>query len=796
MLTNYLKFAFRSLLKNPLFTTLNVFGLALGLAVSLLLFLHVQHELSFDHYHKRAGDIHRVMLNTFWDPENPEKLANAPNVVGPAAKDNIPAVEQYARLMKHGFGASAFVTARENKLVEEDLYWADPSLVDVFDIPGVAGDLKAALTQPNTVALSRSSAIRYFGTSDPIGQTLKIDQFPPLEVKAVYEDFPANSTLDAAVLGAFSTIEWASKKLVWSNASFETWLLLNPDANPQRVEMQLAALLDKNVPKSEQRYSMWLQPLSDVYLHSADVRWNYSKRVGDPKQVGILAALALAVLLIGCFNYMNLTTARSQLRFREVGINKSLGASRKQLISRFYAETGVLTGAALLLAIGLLAIGIPLFNQLADKQLELRVLLQPEMLAAIFGIGALVVLVAGSYPAFFLSAFSPKNLLQTTFRKNSNAGWLRRSLVTAQFTASVMLIIGTLVLYQQMQFIQQKNLGFEPQQVVAITTIAAENKTQLDALIQGCRRLSSVEDVCRAQTYPGANASGRSIYKSLEDETGMELRTNRATPGIEKVLGIKLLAGTSLPEKQPNDTLVNVMLTKTAVDYLGLTPESAIGKKVNCNLGNNSYIRGVVEDFHSESLHKPLGAYAFHDAQTEDRRFLLLKLNTQNLPETMRQIQDVFDASLPQSAFEYKFIDDYLDSLYRAEARTAKVVFVFSLLSVLISCLGLFGLAAFAAEQRTKEIGIRRVLGASVAGITGLLSKDFLKLVFFAIAIASPLAYYLMDKWLADFAYRIEIQWWMFAAAGAGALAVAFLTVSLQSVKAALANPVKSLRSE
>ena len=796
MLTNYLKLAFRSLLKNPLFTALNVFGLALGLAVSLLLFLHVQHELSFDTYHKRAGDIHRVMLNTFWNPEKPEKLANAPNVVGPAAKDNIPAVEQYARLMKHGFGVSAFVTAGENKLVEEDLYWADPSLVDIFDMLQVAGDLKAALTQPNTVALSRSAAIRYFGTSDPVGQIIKIDQLPPLEVKAVYEDFPANSTLDAAMLGAFSTMDWASKNLVWSNASFETWLLLNPAANPKQVEKQLAGLLDKNVPKAEQRYSMWLQPLTDVYLHSADVRWNYSKRVGDPKQVGILAALALAVLLIGCFNYMNLTTARSQLRFREVGINKSLGASRKQLIGRFYAETGVLTGVSLLLAVGLLAVGIPMFNQLADKQLALKVLLEPGMLAAIFGIGAAVILVAGSYPAFFLSAFSPKNLLQTTFRKNNSAGWLRRSLVTAQFTASVVLIIGTLVLYHQMQFIQQKNLGFEPHQVVAITTIAAESQVQLDALIQGCRGLSNVESVCRAQTYPGANASGRSIYKSLEDENGMELRTNRTTPGIEKVLGIKLLAGASLPEKQASDTIVNVILTKTAVDYLGLTPEAAIGKKVYCDLGNNAYIRGVVEDFHSESLHKPLGAYAFHDARTEDRRFLLVKLNTQNLPETMRQIESVFNASLPQSAFEYKFIDDYLDSLYRAEARTASVVFVFSMLSVLISCLGLFGLAAFAAEQRTKEIGIRRVLGASVVGITGLLSKDFLKLVFFAIAIASPLAYFLMDKWLADFAYRIEIQWWMFVVAGAGAVVIAFLTVGFQSVKAALANPVKSLRSE
>ena len=796
MWTNYLKLAFRNLLKNPLFTGLNVFGLALGLAVSLLLFLHVRQELSFDTYHTHADHIYRVMLNAFWNPEAPEKLANAPNAVGPAAKENIPAVAQYARLLKHEFGVSAFVTAGENKFVEENLYWADPGLCEIFDIPKVSGDLKAALSEPNALALSRSAAIRYFGTADVLGQIIKIDQLPPLVVKAVYEDFPANSTLDAAVLGAFSSVQWANRQLVWSNSSFETWLLLNPDPSAQQVEKQLATLLDKHVPKKDQVYSMYLQALRDAYLHSSDVRWNYSKRVGDPKQVGILAGLALAILLIACFNYMNLSTARSQLRFREVGINKSLGATRRQLVGRFYAETAVLTSISLLLAIALLAFGIPLFNRLADKQLALNILLQPEMLGAIAGIGIVVVLLAGSYPAFFLSAFSPKNLLQTSFRKDSKAGWLRRSLVTAQFAASVMLIIGTLVLYQQMQFIQQKNLGFEPKQVLAVTTIAAENKAQLDALIQGCSQLSSVETVCRAQTYPGANASGRSIYKSLEDTEGAELRTNRTTPGIEKVLGIKLLAGTSLPEKQTGDTIVNVVLTKTAVDYLGLKPEEAIGKKVNCNLGPNAFIRGVVEDFHSESLHKPLSAYAFHDAQTEDRRFLLLKLNTENLPETMRQIEAVFKSSLPQSAFEYKFIDDYLDSLYRSEQRTASVVFVFSLLSVLISCLGLFGLAAFAAEQRTKEIGIRRVLGASVAGITGLLSKDFLKLVVFAILIATPIAWYLMNQWLADFVYRIELQWWMFAIAGAVALGIALLTVSYQSIKAALANPVKSLRSE
>jgi len=796
MLTNYLKLSFRNLLKSPLFTTLNVLGLALGLAVSLLLFLHVKQELSFDQYHSKAERIHRVIVHAFWDSTSPEMLSNAPNVVGPTMKEAIPAVEQYARLLKHEFGQSAFVTAGENKLVETKLFWADPGVFEIFDIQSVAGDLKASLSQPNTVALSRSTAVRYFGTSNPVGQSIKIDRMPPLEVKAVFEDFPGNPSLNPNILGSFQSVKWANKTLVWSNSSFETWVLLNPDGDPRQVEQQMAALLDKHVPKEDQRFSLGLQPLSYAHLYSSTMRSNYSDRIGDPKQVGILSALALSVLLIACFNYMNLSTARSQMRFREVGINKTMGASRQQLALRFYAETAILTSFSLLLAIGLLTFGIPLFNQLADKELRLSILLEPYILAMVFGIGAVVMLLAGSYPAFFLSAFQPKNLLQTSFRSTGSAGLLRRSLVTAQFSASVVLIIGTFVFYKQMQFIQQKKLGFEPNQVVAITTIAAENLAQLDGLMQACRNLSSVQSVCRAQSFPGRQASGRTLSLPTDADNNIGISTNRATSDFEKALGIKLLSGKTLPLKLPGDTIVNVVLNESAVAFLGHTPENILGKKVDCNLGDNAYVCGVIEDFHAESLHKPISAYAFHDAETETLRFLLVKMNTTNLTETMRQIETVFKESLPQSAFEFQFLDEHLNKLYRSEQRTASVVFVFSLLSVLISCMGLFGLAAFAAEQRVKEIGVRKVLGASVMSITNLLAKDFLKLVFLSILIASPIAYFFMQRWLADFAYRIEIPWWVFVAAALAALFIAFLTVSFQSVKAALANPVKSLRSE
>ncbi len=795
MWKNHLKLAWRGLWKSPLFTVLNAAGLAIGLAVSLMLYLDVRHELSFNAYHANAGHIYRVVLNTFWDPERPEMLANAPNGVGPAAKAGIPGVEQYARLLKHEFGGSAFVQLGDNRLVEENLYWADPGLVHIFDIPVLAGDLEAALSQPNALALSRTAAARYFGEENPIGQVVRIDRMEPLEVRAVYEDFPSNSTLDAAVLGAFSSVVWANRELTWSNASFETWLLLNHSVRREDVTRRLTSLLDANVPKEWQWYSMWLQPLQHVHLYSSDMRSN-SSRVGDARQVWMLGALAIAVLLIACFNYMNLATARAQLRFREVGVSKTLGASGGQLAMRFYVEAGLMVGISLIAAMGLLSAAIPIFNQLNDKQLSFSMLYDAQTLPAILGISGIVIVAAGAYPAAYLSSFAPKSLLMTSFRKDTAGGRIRQLLVVAQFAASVILITGTLVLYNQMVYIQKKKLGFQPEQVVALTTTAAESEAQLAALEQSLRNMSSVRAVGRSQTYPGGNPSGRSLYKNPEDRQGTELWTNHASPGIEEVLDIQLLAGTTLPNKAPGDTTVHVLLNETAVSYLGFKPEEAIGKRVLCDLIRPAVVAGVMADFHSESLHKPISAYAFHDAPTEDLRYALVKLNTADLPAAMRQIEEAFRVALPQSAFEFRFLDEHLHSLYRSESRAASVVLVFSILSIFVSCLGLFGLAAFMAEQRSKEIGIRKVHGATVAGITGLLAKDFLKLVLIAIVIASPAAYYFMDKWLADFAYRIELQWWMFALAGVAAVLIAFITVSFQSIRAALANPVESLRSE
>jgi putative ABC transport system permease protein len=796
MISTYSKMAFRSIRKYPMFSSLNIFGLSVGLAIAGLLLLHVRNELSFDRYHSKADRIHRVMLNAFWDPEKPMTLATTPNVVAVAAKEVIPAVEQSARVYFHEFGKTAFIQAGNNKFVEEHFYWADPGLVDIFDIPVVAGDLRAALDQPNCVALSRAVAIRFFGTSAPIGQFIKVDRMDPLEVKAVYEDFPDHSSLNANIIGSFKSVRWANQKLVWSNSSFETWFLLSPDAEPNRVVGQLAELLDKNVPKADQRFSFWLQALPHVHLGSSKIDFSANDTYGDPRQVTILGVLALAILLIACFNYMNLSTARFQLRAREVGVNKAMGAQREQLMVRFFTETGVIGLVSVGFALLLMLVGIPLFNRLSDGALRWQQLFQPSTILVVSGIFAVVVLVAGFYPALFLSSFSPKNLLVGHSKSGTTAGWMRKGLVTLQFTASVALIIATLVLWGQMKYIQQKNLGFSPHQVVAVTVAGVESRAQAESFQQACRSISAIEESALAQTYPGGGAwSMRSLRKNENDQNGLNLSTCRTAPNFEKVLGIKLLAGTTLPTKLPTDTISYVVLNRTAVAYLGMTPEEVIGKQVECDLDNNRVV-GVIEDFHAASLHKEVAGYAFHDAPTEGRRCLLVKMNTSDVPGTMQQIQAAFGNTIPHSAFEYKFLDDQIDHLYRREARTAKTMVVFSVLSILISCLGLFGLAAFAAEQRVKEIGVRKVLGASVASITGLLAKDFMILVLVAIVLAVPVAYYFAGRWLSDFAYHIEPQWWMFAVAGLLGVAIAFATVGIQGVRAALANPIKSLRNE
>lgn len=795
MLRNYLKIAWRNLWADRKFSVINILGLAIGLAITLLLFLFVTHERSFDTMYAKKEQIHRVLLQTE-DEGVQETWPNCPAALAPALVQDIPEISTVSRMFRHDFGATAFIQADNRQFTEPDLYWADAEFFDIFDISFKEGSAATALTKPNTVVLSQRSAERLFGQQSPMGKTILVDNASELEITGVYEDFPTNSSLDAGMIASFRSTNFY-KRPSWGNASFETYILTNNGAERTAILPKIQSVLDKNVPKENQWFTFDLQPLEQVHLYSGGFDDSYSSRDGDIKEVQNLTLLALLILTIACINYMNLTTARSQKRTKDVGISKTLGASTRSLMLRFYTETALITGMAIVLGIGLTIIGIPFFNEITDRSMQAREIFTPTFIGLLLVVWGLTSIVAGSYPAMYLSRFSPKEVMQPSSKKGGMATLVRKGLVVAQFAASVMLIVSVVIIYQQMNFIQKQDLGFNPNQVIAIDAgVAVQNKTS-HAVLNKFKENPFVSNASLAQGYPSKGVSGRSLRRNENDESGIKLKTNRSDHTVIDVLQLELIAGQPLPKiKQQGDTITNVILNTKAVAYLGLTPEEAIGTKINAQLGNNAYVRGVVNDFNYTSLRSSIGAYAFHDGRGERKNFLLLRFNGQNIASALDSFEADFKTMVPNSPFSFSFLDKSTEALYAAERRTAHIGLIFSILAIFVACLGLFGLAAFTAEQRDKEIGIRKVLGASVLGITKLLSVDFMKLVAIALIIAFPLAYYLMTNWLQEFAYRISIGWLPFIFTALCALTVALLTVSLQSIKAALRNPIGALKKE
>lgn len=796
MFKYHFKAALRNLKRNGLFSWLNIAGLSVGLAVTILLFLFVLNELDFDTMYSNRQHIFRVLMDTKINDGKEEKWCNVPNAVAPTFTADIPEIKYAARMLKNGFGKNAFIKYGNNNFIEKNLYWCDADLLKIFDVPFISGNSKDALNRPNTGIISATTAKKIFGSENPIGKTITADNTTLLEITGVYKDFAANSTLDCNMIGSFGSTVF-SKNNSWSNASFETYCLLDKNADTALLNKKMQVVIDKNVPKEKQWFSLLLQPLKDVHLYSATYTNTYATLNGDINEVKNLFLLALLILVIACINYMNLATARSQQKAKDVGINKTLGASFKNLLLRFYTETGLITFIALLIGLVLAVAAIPLFNLIAGKNLTSTVIFNSKIIPGLALLWLLITIVAGSYPALFLARLQPIQIIQHKVHSKNSARIIRKSLVIVQFTASVILIAAILIVFLQLQFIRDKKMGYNPQNVVAINTIAAQTKDQINACINELKEQSNVVSVCSAQGFPGMKVSGRTLLKSADDKEGISIQTNRVTNGFADVLQLKLIAGKLLPDVKPEkDTIVDVVLNKEAIEYLGYTPEEAIGKKVSTQLGENAYIVGVVENFNFESLHKPIGAYAFHNAKGENRDYLLIRFRTGNQPNTMQQFEASFKRTIPNAAFDYIFLDQYLQTLYAGEQRMANITLTFSLLAIFIACLGLFGLAAYTAEQRTKEIGVRKVLGASTKHIAALLSKDFLQLVLFAVLIATPVSWWAANKWLQGFAYRIDIGWWIFAGAGLVAVTIALVTVSSQAIKAALANPVKSLRTE
>jgi len=799
MISNYFKIAWRNIRANKLFTVLNIAGLAIGLCVCIVLFSFVNTELSFDKMYSNSENIYRVNMETSEEYDF-ETWATMPNSVGPAMSEDIPQVKKMTRLIKDDFGATASLKIGDNNFTENNLYLADSTVFEMFDFKFIAGNSKNVFSKPKSIVLSQSAKARLFGEQEAMGRLITVNNRDTLQVSGVYVDLPKNSVLDCAMV--YNIMDsWMGTNVYWSNASYETYVQLHPDTNVAVVEKQATALIDKYVDKEGQYFTkFFLQPLTKIHLYSADVREGYSTKLGNITTIKSLLFLSLLVLFIACINYMNLATANSRKRSKSIGMNKVLGANRRQMLSLFYVETGILVLISIIIAFGISFLALPLFKSITGNEINYTDLLATPILIGMLAIWLFVTIIAGSYPAFSMSSISPLVLVNKSKKKGSVSEFVRKGLVVFQFAASIVLLIAVTIILQQMSFMKNKNLGYDPNGIIAISVKSAENKQQVQNLMNALEKEPTIKSISATQAMPGSNESGRSVRKLSTDSNGLPIASCRTEGNIVETLKLKLLAGNELPQTiATGDSIIYTLINEKILSYLNYkNPEEAVGKIINTELGDRAIISGVVENFNFNSLKEDIGGYMYYKANDapEGIRTLLVRYNTKNLPQFLGQLQKNFNDNLPNTAFDYQFVDKHVAQLYASEEKTASTATIFSALAIFIACLGLFGLAAFTAEQRTKEIGVRKVLGATVIGITQLLSKDFLKLVLVAFVIAAPFAYWLMNKWLLDFTYRIEINWWVFALAGVSAILIALLTVSFQAIKAAIANPVKSLRTE
>ncbi|TDB65919.1 ABC transporter permease [Arundinibacter roseus] len=810
MIKNYLKIAWRNVRKQLFYSSLNIFGLSLGLASCLLITLYLVEELSYDHFFENSERIYRVDADIkFGGPEM--KLAVSSDPMAFTLKKDYPQVEAATRIRENGSYLVRKSEATEN-LTEALVVFADSTFFDVFSIPMVSGNPAKALTEPNTLVLSERNAEKYFGKENPVGQTLLLDNDKIYRVTGVMQNIPANSHLSSLNMLLSMASREESRSNNWGGHNFNTYIRLSPETDAQQFDKNFDTILDnyvgpyvkgamggttlEDLEKAGNFLKYHLIPLTKIHLHSdrvAELSVN-----GNIQYVYIFSIVAIFLLLIACINFMNLATARSASRAREVGVRKVLGSKRSALVAQFLTESLLLSYLSLVLALLAAFALMPLFNQLAGKDITLPVQ-NPGFWLLLLLTGGIVGILAGSYPAFFLSGFQAIKVLKGRLVLEGKGGFLRNSLVVFQFVISVMLIVGTLIIYRQLNFIQAKSLGYSKDQVVLIENAYALG-TQTEVFKQEILSQGYAESATMSDYLPTPSSrSDNMIFpegQPIQDK-GMSMQNWRVDEDYAKTLGIQVVEGRFFSKEFPSDSSA-IVLNEEAVRMFGF--DDPIGKKLVTNTGPQDSsqpaytVIGVVKDFHFESLHSPIGPLNMILGNSPGK--FAFRLNASESGATIKKAEALWKRMAPGQPFEYRFMDQDFDKTYRAEQRIGRIFITFALLSILIACLGLFGLAAFTAEHRTKEIGVRKVLGASVATIVAMLSGDFLKLILIAILIATPISWYIMDQWLQDFAYKITIQWWMFLLAGMLSILISLLTVSYQSIKAALMNPVKSLRSE
>jgi putative ABC transport system permease protein len=809
MIQNYIKTAFRSLLKNKGFTFINVFGLALGLATCLLIVFYVFDELSYDRYNVKADRVFRLNYDIkFGGVQNP--YAITPPIAGAALKADFPGIEQVARFRNRGGNK---VKKGAQNIQEDRMVYADNSILDVFTLPIINGDATHALTEPHTVIVTEDIAKKYFGKTDVVGQVLTVNDTSLFKITAVIKNIPQQSHFHFDFIMSMPTILAESRDNSWLFNNFNTYILLKPGVNYRDLAAKLPEFLHRHAgaqlqstlhmdfaafEKSGNYLKFTLIPLKNIHLQSAML--DEFEPNGDITYVYIFSAIAIFILLIACVNFMNLSTARSANRAREVGVRKVLGSPRKYLVAQFLTESILVTLVGAAIAVFAAWALLPLFNQLSGKQLtvtpQILAWLIPALLIIIVVIGCL----AGSYPAIFLSGFQPINVLKGKLAAGFKGGMLRSFLVVFQFAISIFLIIGTLVIYNQLKYIQNKDLGYNRDHILIVKNVWALGNGA-NAFKQEIKELVGVQSATLSNSLPTDNGNDNttSFFKNQVIDQKQAVLSHEwfVDEDYVSTLGIKMIAGRNFSKDMATDTsaaIINesfakLMGDKKPVGQFVYTPANSQLTKLN-----KLHIIGVMKDFNFRSLKENVPPLVLN--LTPNMGVMSIRVHTADIPGLIAQIKSRWKDVSHDQQLSYTFMDQEFDAIYRSEQRMGAISIAFTSLAIIIACLGLFGLAAYAAEQRTKEIGIRKVLGANISTIVSMLSKDFIKLVIISILIAVPFAWWAMSGWLQSFAYRQNMQWWVPVTAGLSAIAIAFITISYQSIKAALTNPVKSLKSE
>jgi len=802
MLRNYVKIALRNLRKNPAYAMINVAGLALGIACCTIMLLYVREELTFDAFHQKAERIYRL-TETRQSPEQGERhFPYTKGPVGPTLVADFPEIVSAVR-MRDRQGAGRFtVRAGEQRFYEGDHLIAEASFFEVFDFKLVQGEAASALQDPLSVVLTETAAQKYFGDQNPMGQVLNLERIGDCKVTGILQDPPANSHIDFSMLISFATLEavpgWKRFIDSWESDSFITYVLAQRPLEVEAFNAKLPAFFQKyRGANPAQAHALKLQPLAEIHFHSAHLEFDRNRAKGQIAHVYIFGLIAFFVLFIACINFMNLATAAAMKRAKEIGMRKVVGAHKRQLLGQFLGESLLLAGLALLCAIALVEFVLPVFNALADKKLALHLIADPVQLASLLGLGLLIGLVAGSYPALYLSRLRPALM----FKEENKTGGarLRRGLVVAQFALSIIMIVATLAARKQLEFIRTKNLGFNQDQLVVIDINSRNTRSRFAAIKNAMRKIPAVQSVSVSSRVPGEWKNLTQIEAAPEGAAETELRTMYFL-GIDedflRTFEMNLVAGRNLSGAMGTDTSA-ILINETAARALGW--EEPLNRELRVPAENyRARVAGVVKDFHFQSLHEPIAPLVLGhwNNPVSAIDYFTARIESANLPQTLAALQKVHEQFDQVTPFEYNFLDERLHDSYQTDMRVGKIFGAAATLTIFIACLGLLGLAAFTAEQRTKEIGVRKVLGASLGNIMLLLSKDFARLVLLATLLASPIAYLALQKWLQNFAYRITLGFETFLLAGLLALFIALLTVGYQALKAALANPVAALRYE